>query len=122
MSPGASATHVARSAVEAHVQTATRELAPVERELWTLAVVAAALDVLLTHHGLQVGLAEGNPIVAAILGTAGVAGLVSLKLAVLGVATLCRWRRPHWGPWVSLALVVPWLGAATVNAAWLFGP
>jgi len=119
MTPRAPATHVAQSTLEARLQSATAELAPVETELWTLAVIAAGLDVVFTYRGLQVGLTEGNPIVAALVGIAGIGALVTLKAAVFVVATLCRWCRPRWGPWLPLALVVPWLCAAAINATWL---
>lgn len=108
---------VAQSTLEARLQAVTDDLATVEGQLWVLAVISAVLDVVLTHRGLEAGLAEGNPVVAVLLGVAGIGALVALKLGVFAVATLCRWRRPQWGPWLSLALVVPWLTAATINAA-----
>jgi hypothetical protein len=119
MSSGAPALPVVQSSAEATVRSLTARLATVEAHIWALAAVAAALDVLLTYRGLQLGLTEGNPVVSALLGSAGIAGLVAVKLVVIGLAALGRYVRPRWGPWLSLGMVVPWLAAAGINATWL---
>lgn len=119
MTPGASATYVAQPTLEDRLQSITDELSPVEGHLWLLAVLAAVLDVLLTHLGLHLGLTEGNPVVAAMVGGAGILALAAVKGVLLGVAWLAREYRPAWGPWLSLGLAIPWLIAAAINAAWL---
>ncbi len=119
MSSGAPAPPVAQSTAEATVRSLTAKLATVEAHIWALAALAAVLDVALTYRGLQLGLTEGNPVVATLLGSAGIVGLVAVKLVVLGLAVLGRSLRPRWGPWLSLGMVVPWLGAAGINATWL---
>ena len=54
-----------------------------ERLLWALVLVMMALDVVTTELGLQHGLAEGNPVVASVIGGASVLGLVGAKLLAL---------------------------------------
>lgn len=112
-------THDSRTTVEAQRATITDELLSVEGELWVLAIATAALDVYLTYWGLQVGLTEGNPIVARLIDVVGIAALVALKIGVFGLAGLARWRQPIWGPWISLGLTLPWLAAAGINGALL---
>lgn len=119
MPRGARATGGVQSRLEARLQSATDELAAVEPQLWAVAVAAAALDVWLTNAGLQVGLAEANPLVAWLVGGAGIAALALVKVGALGLGGLCRLFRPSWGPWVSLGLALPWLVAVGVNATLL---
>lgn len=117
---GTPATREANAAVESHLQSITERLAPIEDRLWMLAVATAILDVYLTYLGLQAGgLTEGNPLVASLLETAGIAALLALKAGLLGLAAAARWRRPVWGPWLSLGLALPWLTAVAVNATLL---
>jgi len=119
MSSGAPATAVAQSALETRLQSLTAELASVESHLWALAAVAAGLDVLLTFRGLELGLTEGNPVVATLVAGAGIGALVAVKVVVLAVAALGRWYRPRWGPWLSLGLAIPWVIAVGINATLL---
>lgn len=119
MSRGATATAGVQSQLEAHLQSLTDGLATVEHQLWAFAVLAAAIDVWLTYAGLQVGLTEGNPLMAALMHGSGVAALASAKLVVLGVAVVGRVARPVWGPWLSLGLALPWAVAAGINAVLL---
>lgn len=113
MSGGQPATAQAR--VERRLRTITAVLDPVESHLWVLAVLLAGLDVGLTYWGLQVGLAEGNPIVSALIEQVGIAALVGMKGVLLGLAAVCRWVRPRWGPWLPLGLALPWLAAVAIN-------
>jgi hypothetical protein len=101
------------------VQTVTAILDPVERPLWLAAGVLAALDVVLTVHGLRVGLVEGNPFVAMVLAEVGVLAFVLVKGGALGLAASVRWVRPRWGPWLALGLALPWLVAVAVNGVLL---
>lgn len=119
MARGAPATGGVHSKLEARLQSATEELAAVEPQLWALAVTVAVLDVSLTHAGLQVGLQEANPLMASLIGSAGIAALALCKVAALGIGGACRLLRPRWGPWVSLGLALPWVVAVGVNAALL---
>lgn len=100
----------------------TGVLAPIEWQLWILAVVLGALDVWLTAWGLRLGLAEGNPVVATLIAEIGIGALVVLKGGVVTLAVGCRRYRPLWGPWLPLALVLPWLVAVAVNLTHVAGP
>lgn len=115
MSWGAPATATAQARVERRLREVTAVLDPIEGHLWVLAVFVAAADVALTAWGLQAGLAEGNPFVAALLAEVGILALVALKGVLLGLAAGCRWVRPRWGPWLPLGLALPWLVAASIN-------
>lgn len=116
---GGTATRESRTSVEAQLESITAELLPIEAHLWGLAIATAALDVYLTTVGLEAGLTEGNPLVASLIETVGITALVGLKASVFGLAALARWRRPAWGPWLSLGLAVPWFVAAGINAVLL---
>lgn len=94
-----------------------RSFACAERELWALAVGAMVLDVLLTLYGLEQGLIETNPVARSALESAGAAGLYGLKLAAVGVGVVCLPLLPtQYRAIVPLALAVPSLGAAVINA------
>ncbi len=60
-----------------------------EQLLWLAVGVALVADTLSTLAGLGMGYAEGNPVARAAL-AGGPAGLVALKLAVVGAALYCR--------------------------------
>lgn len=115
---GGPATHDSQT-IETRVQSITADLLPIEGRLWALALVTALLDVYLTYRGLQAGLTEGNPLVASLIETVGIAALVGLKAAAFGLAGLARLHRPTWGPWLSLGLAVPWLVAVGINGVLL---
>ncbi len=119
MSRGLTATAAARAAVERRLQTVTAWLDPVERQLWLVAAILAALDIVLTVRGLQVGLVEGNPIVGVLLAEVGVLAFVAVKGGALGLAASVRWVRPRWGPWMALGLALPWLVAVAINGVLL---
>lgn len=116
---GGQATSDSQSTVETRIQSITVELLSVEGSLWAIAIATAALDVYLTYWGLEVGLTEGNPLVATLIESVGIVALVGLKVGVFALAGLARWMRPIWGPWLSLGLAVPWLVAAGINAVLL---
>lgn len=83
--------------------------------LWAALVAATVADVGLTAYGVSRGLAEGNPVVHAVAGAAGVgpvAGVAALKVGALAAGVVC---------WVGLpprrATVVPFgLAVPTVAA------
>lgn len=117
MTRAAPATGGGQSRLASGVRSATAELSAVEPELWLLAVAVAILDVSLTHVGLQVGLHEGNPLMASLIGSAGIAALAVSKVAALGVGGVVRVLRPRWGPWIPFGLALPWVVAVGINAA-----
>ncbi|MHB9285587.1 DUF5658 family protein [Halobacteriales archaeon Cl-PHB] len=94
-------------------------LRAVEQQLWLLVAASLVLDVALTYAGLQRGLTEGNPFMAAAIDAWGFVALALAKVAVLSVAGLVRFLQPRLGPWLSLGIALPWGGAATVNASLL---
>jgi len=59
-----------------------------ERLWWAAVAVALVADTLSTLAGLRMGYAEGNPVARTAL-LVGPAGLVGLKLAVVGLAACC---------------------------------
>lgn len=92
-------------------------LSSVESRLWALAVVAMLVDVTLTVHGLQLGLAEMNPVARRALETAGVLGLYVLKVVALGTGLFCQRLVPdRLSALVPLVLLLPSLVAVLVNA------
>ena len=69
------------------------------RTLWTLAVLAMALDVALTGVGLSLGLTERNPLALALIDAIGLAAAgVLLKGAVLALGYACWRALPHLFP------------------------
>lgn len=97
----------------------TAAFAARERTLWLLVVLALLADVTSTAAGIQAGLAEGNPLVAGILGSVGVAGFLAFKGAVLAFVVSLRLAFPQYRVAIPLGLALPWLAAATANAALL---
>lgn len=98
------------------------ELASVERELWVVVAVTLAVDVWLTHVGLQHGLHEGNPVMRVAIETFGIAVLALTKVAVLGLAGLTRRTLSEQrGVVVPLGLALPWVAAVVINATLLIG-
>jgi hypothetical protein len=88
-----------------------------ERHVWWLAVAALVADLTTTHHGLARGLVETNPVGVAALDSAGIAGLVAVKAAALGVALACRRALPdRFGLLPPAVLAWVWAGAAGLNA------
>jgi len=90
-----------------------------ERDAWGLVLLVFTADVVLTYRGIQVGLAEGNPLMAYAMGAGGILALIAAKTIVLVVAGLVRYRRPADGAAIALGVAIPWLGAVLVNAATL---
>jgi len=92
-----------------------------ERLLWALVVVTMVLDVVTTEIGLRHGLAEGNPVMASVIGGAGLLGLVGAKLATLAVGACARLCLPQYRYAIPLGLATPGAVAVAINAALLFG-
>jgi len=90
-----------------------------ERLLWALVLVMMALDVVTTELGLQHGLAEGNPVVASVIGGAGVLGLVGAKLLALAVGAGARLCLPQYRLIIPLGLATPCVVAVAVNTTLL---
>lgn len=87
--------------------------------LWWLAIAFFGVGDFVTTAGAELGpsIAEGNPVVAGVLGTRGFAGFLLLKAVVL-VAAYLVWRslRPPHDVGVPLALAVVGVGLTTWNA------
>ncbi|MDL5363630.1 DUF5658 family protein [Halalkalicoccus sp. NIPERK01] len=89
-----------------------------ESLLWGAAVVSMVADIVLTYHGIERGLVEGNPIARFALERVGYAALGALKLFALGVGLAGRAVLPtEYTAIVPLGLAVPWTIASLINAA-----
>lgn len=104
--------------IERAVSAASRH----EPVLWTLVAVSLVGDVLLTHHGLQSGLTEGNPLVRNAVADAGIGMLGALKVGAVSLG-LTAWlaMSGRERAVVPLGLALPWLAATVLNTALLFG-
>lgn len=96
------------------------QLAPVEQELWLIALATLTIDVYLTYRGLQAGFTEGNPLMSSAFETLGFAVLGLVKAVALGLAGMTRAMWPEYGPFIPLGLSIPWLFAVLVNVTLLF--
>lgn len=84
--------------------------------LWAVCIAAVVGDLLTTVYGLEVGLRERNPFVAAILIDYGVAGLVGLKLVVVAwVAIIWRLLDKRYGLAAMMGLAIPQAIAVAIN-------
>lgn len=90
-----------------------------ERLLWTLVVLTMVLDVVTTEIGLQQGLAEGNPVMASVIGGAGIVGLVGAKLLALAVGAGARLCLPQYRFVIPLGLATPGAVAVAINTTLL---
>lgn len=113
----------ARAAIEptseptGRTATVLRTLARHERTLWAVAAFALIGDVLLTHYGLSVGLAERNPVAASTLAAHGWTAMLALKLP--GTLLALAWRAVLPAVYrgvIPSVLALPWLVAVGVNA------
>lgn len=96
-------------------------LARRERALWALVCLALLADVGSTGAGLQLGHAEGTPVVAGVLADAGVVGFLAVKGGVVAAAVATRLALPRFRVAIPVGLALPWLAAAGINAALLLG-
>jgi hypothetical protein len=102
------------------VERLLAELTAVEPALWLIALSTLTIDVYLTYRGLQAGLTEGNPLMAAAVHGAGFAMLGLAKTVALGTAGLLREHVGEYGAVIPLGLAVPWLVAVVVNVSLLW--
>jgi hypothetical protein len=94
------------------------DLTPValERVLWILVAVSLIGDVVTTFIGLQLGLAESNPVAREVIYGHGVAGMLALKAFAVGVALACRPLLPQtYRAIVPAGLAFPWTVAVFIN-------
>ncbi|KZN23820.1 hypothetical protein A4G99_13305 [Haladaptatus sp. R4] len=88
----------------------------VERLLWAVVLHALVGDLVTTYVGLQVGLAESNPVARGALGRFGFLSLVGLKTFALAVGFVCRTLVPRqYVTLVPAGLAFPWVFAVVVN-------
>jgi hypothetical protein len=94
------------------------ELTPVslERVLWVLVAASLIGDVATTFVGLQLGLAESNPVARGAIYSYGLAGMLALKAFAVGVALACRPLLPQaYRAIVPAGLAFPWTVAVFIN-------
>ncbi|WP_331232456.1 DUF5658 family protein [Natronorarus salvus] len=101
-----------RSRVEATYRTLARH----ERALWAVVVLAAIADILLTYHGLQIGLTEANPVARGAIEGYGYWTMVALKGGALTIGVACWAVLPdRFSPVIPLGLAIPWVVASAIN-------
>ncbi|MDG5760073.1 DUF5658 family protein [Natronococcus sp. A-GB1] len=94
------------------------ELTPqtLERALWILVALSLVGDVVTTFVGLQLGLAESNPIARNVIYSYGLAGMLAMKGAAVGVGLACRPLLPQvYRVIVPAGLAIPWTIAVGIN-------
>lgn len=91
-----------------------------EQLLWGSLILVMTLDVLTTGIGLQQGLAEGNPVMAAAIEQAGLGGLVLTKVLVVAFGLSARIALPQHRYVIPLGLLTPGAFAVLINATLLF--
>lgn len=88
-----------------------------ERLLWILVGLSLVGDVATTFVGLQLGLAESNPVARGAIEGHGLVGMLALKGVAIGVGLVCRSMLPEsYRPVVPAGLALPWLAAVCINA------
>ncbi|QSW98267.1 DUF5658 family protein [Haloterrigena alkaliphila] len=87
-----------------------------ERALWVVVALSLVADVITTFVGLHLGLAESNPVARSAIEGHGLAGMLVLKAAAVGIALVCRPILPTaYRPIIPAGLVVPWTIAVCIN-------
>ncbi|WP_246999573.1 DUF5658 family protein [Halosolutus gelatinilyticus] len=87
-----------------------------ERLFWGLVVVSLLGDVVTTFVGLQLGLAESNPIARGAIDSHGLAGMFALKAVAIGIGLVCRPMLPaEYRAIVPAGLALPWTAAVFIN-------
>lgn len=92
---------------------------PTEQLLWAGLTVVMALDVLTTGIGLEQGLTEGNPVMAAAIQQAGLGGLVLTKALVVALGVAARTALPQHRYVIPVGLLTPCAVAVFVNTTLL---
>jgi hypothetical protein len=99
----------------------TQVLGPHQYKLWFIVVCAMIADVLLTVYGLELGLAELNPVAVRAISAFGYAGLGVLKCLALGIGVVCWLLTPHqYAPIIPLGLATPSIIAVCINTVLVF--
>jgi hypothetical protein len=94
-----------------------RSLNEYEAALWGLVVASMLADTVLTYHGIERGLAEGNPIARFGLEQFGYGALGALKIFALAIGLVGRALLPEgYTAVVPLGLAIPWTIASVINA------
>ncbi|WP_435066977.1 DUF5658 family protein [Haloplanus sp. C73] len=98
--------------------TAVARLTDHETRLWGVVVATCLADIVLTTYGLRLGLAEGNPLAAALVGRIGaVPALALLKTGAVGVA-VTGWAvvPDDYRALIPAGIALPWVVASAANA------
>lgn len=89
---------------------------PSARLLWGAVLFVMVADLVSTVYGLRQGFHEGNPVVADVLASHGVSGLVALKLVVLAWAgAIWRVFKRRYGVAALVGLFLPQAVAVASN-------
>jgi hypothetical protein len=92
---------------------------PTEQLLWAGLILVMTLDVITTGIGLERGLTEGNPVMAAAIQQAGLGGLVLVKALVVASGVAARTALPQHRYVIPLGLSTPCAIAVLVNTTLL---
>ncbi len=99
-----------------HVRSRFDSIDRLERTLWVLVALSLVGDVVTTFVGLNLGLAESNPIARGAIEGYGLAGMLVLKAFAVGVGLCCRPLLPRaYTPLVPAGLALPWTLAVMIN-------
>jgi hypothetical protein len=85
--------------------------------LWTLVAVGFVLDIVLTYHGLGLGLEESNPIVRRMFAVVGVLETMVLMKSLVVAMALVAWMSvpERYRPVIPIGVSLPWLVASAIN-------
>jgi hypothetical protein len=97
--------------------TAVARLADHEGRLWGVVLATCLADIALTTYGLRLGLAEGNPLAATLVGRLGaVPALALLKTGAVGVAVVGWTVVPDdYRALIPAGIALPWVAASAAN-------
>lgn len=97
---------------------ALTRLADHEARLWGVVIATCLADIVLTTYGLRLGLAEGNPLAAALVGQVGaLPALALLKTGAVAVA-VAGWAvvPEDYRALIPTGIALPWVVASAANA------
>ncbi|USZ73357.1 DUF5658 family protein [Natronosalvus halobius] len=87
-----------------------------ETILWLVVAVSLVGDVVTTFVGLQLGLAESNPVARGVIDNWGLLGMLALKAGAVAIALACRTVLERaYRPIIPAALALPWVMAVVLN-------
>lgn len=97
--------------------TAVARLADYETHLWGVVLATCLADVVLTAYGLRLGLMEGNPLAATLVGRLGaLPALALLKTGAVGVAVTGWAAVPDdYRALIPAGIALPWVVASAAN-------